>query len=353
MLLMSAVLPTAILTVPMVTVKFAKQDAWLSLLAATLVAVGIALLTVNLSLRFPEKTLFVYPEEIVGKVAGKIVSGLYVLYYLHLGSAVVREFVFFLAAAIMPKTPIIIFSIILIIVASYAVRNGLEVLSRFNQLFIPVTGLLVIAFLLSTKDMKPTRLLPVFDTGLTQVLKGSIFPAMWMGEIVTIAVIIPYLNKPKQAYHVAVIATLLNSFFLTASFLEVLLIFGPHLTGDWLYPTFNVMRVISYTHILERFESIVLVLWLLGGFVKIGVYYYAAVLGSAQWLGLRDYKPLVAPVGVILVALASLLYGGNIVDLEHFFAYAWIPFDLAVFEAGIPLALLCVALVRGKGGKKG
>lgn len=253
----------------------------------------------------------------------------------------------------MPDTPMIVFSIIIVVVSAYAVYNGLEVLSRFNQLFIPVTGLLVIVFLLSTKDMKLTRLLPLFDTNMSSVLKGAVTPTMWLAEIVTIGVIIPYLNKPKEAYRVVVLATLTNGFLLTASVLEALLIFAPHLTADWLYPIYNAVRVVSIAHIVERLESVILVLWLIGGFVKLGVFYYAAVLGSAQWLGLKDYRSLVVPLGVILVALSYLLYGNNIVDLLDYFAEAWVPFDLLVLEVGIPLALLSIALIRGKGGKKG
>lgn len=352
LLMLSMVLPTAILTVPAITVKSAKQDAWLSIIAATLVGLLITMLVVSLSLRFPGKTLFEYAEEILGKVPGKIVGFLYIWWFLHMNALVIREFGVFLVTAMMPDTPIIVFHIVGVAVVAYAVRNGLEVLSRFNQLFIPITVLLVIVFILSTKDIKLARLLPVFDAGLIPVLKGAATPASWLGEIVTFAMIIPYLNKPKDAHRVAALAVLLIGFFLTASILEALLIFGPNVTGHWIFPTFNAVRVVSIANFLERLESVIMAGWVLGGFVKVGVFYYAAVLGSAQWLGLRDYRPLVAPVGVILVALSILIHEG-IVDLLDFLARVWPPYALIVFEVGIPLVLLIVALARGKGGKSG
>ena len=92
--------------------------------------------------------------------------------------------------------------------------------------------------------------------------------------------------------------------------------------------------------------------WVLGGFFKIGVFYYVAVLGSAQWFGLKDYRPLVLPVGIILLALSILLWDGSIVDMLHFIAKVWVPILLIVFEVVIPLLLLIVAMVRGKGGRK-
>lgn len=352
MLMMSMILPTAILTVPALTVKSARQDAWVSVILATLVGLLIARLVVSLSLRFPGKTLFEYAEEILGKVPGKIVGLLYIWWFLHMNAVIVREFGTFLVSALLPDTPIIVFHIVGVAVVAYMVRNGLEVLSRVNQLFIPLTALLAIIFILSTKDMKLARLLPVFDAGLIPIVKGAAVPASWLGEIVTFTMIIPYLNKPKEAHRVAALSILLIGFFLTVSILEALLIFGPHVAGRWVFPTFNAVRVVSIANFLERLESVIMAGWVLGGFVKVGVFYYVAVLGSAQWLGLRDYRPLVAPVGVILVALSILLHE-NVVDMLHFLAQVWPPYALIVFQVGIPLVLLIIALARGKGGKSG
>lgn len=352
-MMLSMMLPTAILTIPAVTVETARQDAWLSVIAATLAGLLIARLVVNLSLRFPGKTLVEYSEEILGKAPGKIVGFLYIwLFFPYIGSGTVREFGVFLVTAVMPDTPIIVFLIAVTAVAAYAVRNGLEVLCRFNQLFIPATGLLVIVFLLSTKDMKLTRLLPVFDAGLFPIVKGAVTPTMWLGEIVTLAMIIPYLNKPEKAHRIAVLSILLTGFFLTASILEAILIFGPNLTGHWVFPTFNATRVVSIANFLERLESVIVASWVLGGCIKAGVFYYAIVLGSAQWMGLRDYRPLVLPVGVVLVAFSILLHGENNVEVLYYIPHVEVPFLLIVFEVGIPLVLLIIALARKEGKSK-
>ncbi|MCL6450851.1 MAG: hypothetical protein K6T75_06125 [Acetobacteraceae bacterium] len=66
-------------------------------------------------------------------------------------------------------------------------RGGLEVLARFNQLFFPAAGLLAVVFLLSAKDMRLERVLPLFDAGLVPVLKGAAAPASWLGEIAVFA----------------------------------------------------------------------------------------------------------------------------------------------------------------------
>ena len=42
-------------------------------------------------------------------------------------------------------------------------------------------------------------------------------------------------------------------------------------------------------------------IWVVGAFVKISVFYYVAALGTAQWLNLSDYRPVVWPLGIIIV----------------------------------------------------
>lgn len=350
LLMISMILPTAVLTVPAITIKSARQDAWVSIIIAALAGLLIVWLTVNLSLRFPGKTLFEYAEEILGKVPGKFVGLLYIWWFLHMNALVIREYGTFLVTAVMPETPIIVFHIMVVAVAAYAVRCGLEVLGRANQLLIPITVLLAMVFILSVPIMKISRVLPLFDASLPEIIKGAAVPTSWLGEIVTFSMIIPYLNKPKQARRVGVLAILSVSFLLTASILEALLIFGPNLTSAWIFPTFNAIRLISIANSLEQMEIIIVLTWVLGGFFKVGVFYYAAVLGSAQWLELRDYKPLVLPIGIILVALSILIHD-NTSQLLDFLARVWPPYAV-VFEAVIPLALLIMALARKKGGKK-
>lgn len=93
-----------------------------------------------------------------------------------------------------------------------------------------------------------------------------------------------------------------------------------------------------------------MVTWVAGVLIKISVYYWAIALGSAQLLDLKDYRPLVLPVGVILLALSIMIHD-SVMDL---FVYTgtFVNFVLIIFEAVIPLFLLVVAVIRGQGRKQ-
>lgn len=352
LLMVTMVLPTAFLFVASVTAHLAKQDSWISVLLATLAGVLIAWAVVSLSLRFPGKTLFQFPEIILGRWPGKAVALLYIWWYLHLNAEILQEYGSFLVAAFMPETPLIVFMLLIMAIAAYAVRNGLEVFTRINEIILPlILGAVAVLVLLATKEMDLKRLMPVFiENGAVRVIKGAVMPTAWMGEIVTMAVLIPYLDKEKEAFRIAATATLITGFFMLISQVTDIAIFGPEVSARLLFPGLNGIRMIHLANFLERLEPILMAIWVAGALVKISVFYWAAVLGSAQCLELKDYKPLVLPVGVILLALSIMLHD-SILDLYVVMGTLWGPYSLTLFIVGIPLFLLVVAVIRGQGGE--
>ncbi len=353
LLMVSMVLPTGFLFVASVVASQAKQDGWISILLAIAGALLIGYLAVSLGLRFPNKTLFQFPEVILGRWPGKFVALLYIWWYIHMNAEVIRQYGSFLFSALMPETTIIVFEIVIMVIAAYAVSNGLEVFSRVNEIILPLilfsVGLLTV---LTAPEMNLKRLLPVFaDNGALPVIKGAVMPTAWMGEIVTIAVLIPCLNKAEEAYQVAVKATFITGLTLFTAFIADIAIFGAQVSAGWLFPGLNGTRMIHLANFLERLDPVIMVIWVAGVLVKISVFYWAATLGAAQWLELKDYRPLVLSVGVILLAL-SIMVHDSILGLFTFLGTFWGPYALTLFQVGIPLLLLVAAGIRGQGVKR-
>lgn len=342
------IIATALLGVPTITARFAGQDAWICSLLATLIGLAIAWLTAKIGSLFPGKTLIQYLEEIVGRWPGKLLGLLYLFFFIHICSVMIREFADFLVEAFLPETPLIVFGIVVIALAAYTIKQGLEVLARVNQVFLPLILLSVVSIiLLAAPEMDFKRLLPVFDSSIVDIFKGSLAPGAWCGEIIALAMLIPFLNKPGEAGKTAFISILVTGLIFIIITTGSLATFGP-LISSMTYPFFNISRIINIAKVIDRVDPLVMAIWITGGFVKITFFYYVSVLGSAQWLKLKSYRPLVFPIGVILVSL-SIAVGDNTLEIFHFIAHVF-PFYGLLFEAGIPLVLLIIALFRKQGG---
>jgi len=342
---------TVILSSPAIAAKHARQDAWLSMLLVIPLALPVALIIAKLGSLFPGQTLVEYPTQILGKWPGKLLGLLYLLWFFQISAVMIREYSNFLVDVFMRDTPIIAFSIIVVALAAYTVKKGLEVLARVNDIFLPLILIsILILILLIIPEMNINRFLPVFDAGAVEIFRGAVSPWAWAAEVSTFAMLIPFIAQPGQALRIAVTTIPLVGLFFTLLAAATVATFGP-VIGNMIYPVLNTARVINIAQFIERPEPLIMAIWVTGGLLKISIYYYVTVLGCAQWLALKDYRPLVLPVGAILVALSIILFE-NILELIHFLAYVWPPYALLTFEFGIPLTLLIIALVRKRGGNK-
>jgi len=335
LLLVNLILPTGLFFLSSVASHLAGRDAWLSILLATLAGMLIAWMNANLSLRFPGKTLFEFPELILGRWPGRFVTLLYVWWYIHTTAEVLRQFGDFMTNAFLPETPIIVVEIVIMVIVTYAVRNGLEVFARVNDLVFPMIVVSVlIMFVLATKEMDFKRLLPVFvDSGIVPLMKGAVMPAAWMGYVVTMCVLTPHLNKAQEAYKVAVLSNVIFGLFLFLVTIGGITTFGPEISAQWMIPFLSLTRMVNIAKFLSRLEPVIMAVWVAGGAVQISFFHWVGVLGCAQWLGLKDYKPIVLPLFVVLGTF-------------------WGPYSLTLFQVGIPFILLVVAALRGQGVKK-
>jgi len=345
------ILPTAILFLPAISSAAAKQDAWISAVLAMLGGIGIALLVLALSLRFPDQPLDLFSEKIAGKIVGRCISFLYFWFFLHINSIIVREYVEYLSSAILPQTPLEVLIVTSLLVSGFAVRSGLEVIGRLGEFILPIVVMMILFILLpSTKDFEWGRLTPMMAEGFKPVIEGAFAPVSWFGEVVTVAFLIPFLNQVQASKKAVVGGIVLIGILLVGVAVITVGVFGASEVARMKFPTFELARVINIGNFLERVEWLVDSLWMLGAFMKITIYYYIAALVGARWFRLKDYKPLVFPIGLLLMVLSLLLYP-NAVDLVAFLGEVWPPYSLIVFEVGIPLFLWTIALIRGQGRK--
>src|SRR5690606_18598848 len=68
-----------------------------------------------------------------------------------------------------------------------------------------------------------------------------------------------------------------------------------------LFPIMDTARYVNVADFFENMDSAVMAVWVIGVYVKVSMFYYATVLGTAQWLNLTSYQPLILPVGMLIL----------------------------------------------------
>ena len=346
-LVFTFIIATSTLFLPAFVTQHAGQDGWISVLLAGLVGVIVILVVTAVGLRYPDLTLIEYSEIILGKWPGKIVGLIFMVFYLHLTSLIIREVSATISRQILTGSSLESITIILFIISAYAVKKGLEVITRMNILILMLTYFaMFICLALLLRDMNIELLTPVLSKGIMPVVKDSISPAGWFGEVVSIAFLIPFINKPKETRICSIIGILWASFTLAFLVALIITIFGANLTPNLTFPTLEAVRIINVSDYIQRAEIIFLIPWVLATILKICFFYYITVMIISRWFKLENISTLVLPVGLLLFSM-SLALIKNTVDMTEFLSTAWGTYSLSI-ELGIPILLLIVELIRGK-----
>lgn len=340
------ILATGLLLVPAITAKTAKQDLWLSPIWASFVGLMIVFIAFQLHRLYPDQTIFEYSEQILGKIPGKILGIIFVFFYFHITGIIVREYGEFVSGTFLHRTPMVVVFASMVLVASMAVHGGLEVIGRCSEIIVPVLLILyLILFVLLFKDLDIHNFFPIMENGLGPSLKGSLVLQSWFSEFILVSFFFPYLTDRAKGMKWGMISVLSVMFYLVLTNIMSLLLFG-NLTASLTYPVMIAGRYISIADFLGHLESIVMSVWVAGTFVKITVFYYALVLGTAQLFKLTDFRPIILPVGFLLI-LCAIWSAPNLQDLSHFLGTS-APFYFLSIQVGIPLLLLIIAWIKKK-----
>lgn len=350
-LLVTIVLPTAVLFIPALTIKEAGTSAWISGgVTATIWGLVIIWITSTLGERFPGMTFVDYSSQIVGKYPGRFLGFFYMIVFIYVNVLVVREFGEFLVTAFMPETPLIVFNFFLLALAASAVRNGVEVIARMNHFVVSLMFFaLIFIFTLVFGEADFKNLTPFLEGGIKPIIHSSLTPMGWRGELVLLMILLPYLNNYKEARYAGYKATILLGAVLAIDIIMALVVFGQQ-AANYVFPIHTLATYISVAGFVERVEAFVLALWVAGITMKVSIWYYCITVTAARTFNLKDYKPIVIPLGVIQLAWSYTAFD-NIRQLVEFFEEPWITFAL-FFEFVIPVSLLLLAVLRKKGGAK-
>lgn len=334
----------------------AKQDAWLAVLVAMIGGIILFLIYHRLYQYYPDIPLTEYLELILGKILGRFIALLYILYFLYISSRVLRDFGEFLGAIAYMETPTLFINTLMIVTIAYAVYKGFEVIARTGELFfvllylLAISGFILIsvAGLIDVKNVKP-----ILEQGWKPVFREVFTSTLYFpfGEMVVFLMLLPHLNKPKKAKRTVIFAMLLSGINLAITMAVNVAVLGPDTFDRSTFPLLATIQKIRVANFLERLDVFFMITLVLGGYFKISLFFYSALIGTARLFHIEDYRKLIYPLGLVTLLL-SLTIASNYTEhikegVEIVTVYLHLPLQVIV-----PTSLLVIASVRSRRQKK-
>ena len=111
-----------------------------------------------------------------GAFPGKLVGFGFVLFFISMTVVIVLKFSDFMVTAFMPRTPLAVFNILMVLFSLYAVYLGLEVICRVSEAaVVPILVFFLFTMVFMIGEVELSSLLPVLDAGFMPVLRGAFF----------------------------------------------------------------------------------------------------------------------------------------------------------------------------------
>ncbi|MGV8145908.1 MAG: GerAB/ArcD/ProY family transporter [Alkaliphilus sp.] len=339
LLLMGVLLGSTMIIVPG---SHAKQDAWIAYIIALISGIILFHVYVLLASRHQSKNLVQINQLLLGKYLGGLVSILYIWYFIHLASLVLRNFGEYTLTINLTQTPLWFVVLCYVIVVSYAVRSGLEVTARIAELMVPFVFLFqIIITVVLVPHIDFSNFRPIMGDGISPVLNASFsvlsFP---FGETVVFLMIIPFLNEQKKLKKVYLFSFLLAGLLLLILILRDISIIGGLGLERKVFPPHMSIKHISSINL----DPLIGVIFFISGATKISVCFIATCLGLSQLTESNDHRPFVLPLSVLLVGLSIWIYESAPAMMDwatDIWRYYSIPFQIV-----IPLMLLLLSYIK-------
>lgn len=316
----------------------AKNDAWLAGIAGLLMSLPMILIYSRIHTLFKDKDLFEIMELSLGKVAGKLITLVYVLYAFHLGALVLRNFGELVNTINMPETPLLVPILCLGAVCIVGVRAGIESIGRFCTVFLPIIlAILLIVQLMALHHFEMENLRPILGGGIAPILQGGFsvfaFPfaetVLFLGFLNAVRTDKPY----RRLYMVSVWAAGGVIIYLTVRNIAVL---GETLAMLY-FPSYTAVSRVDVKDYIERIEVTVAIVFVVSAMVKGTVCLFFAGKGLAHLTGIADYRPLIIQLGLLMIYFSYTLY--NNTEEMRYWAFKVYTYYAFPFQVILPVII--------------
>lgn len=279
------ILGVGILTLPRISIdKVKTPDVWITVILSGIVAILVGIIIVKLSQRYPDKTFYQYNQDIVGKWLGGLLSLLVIGYFITVSAFEVRALVEVTSFFLLEGTPTWAIIMPFIWIGLYLISSGINPLARLFEIIFPITVILfLVVIFMSFGQFKLDNLRPVLGLGIMPVLKGLKTTIFAYSGIEIMLIIVAFMKKTNKAVKVILIGTGIPLLFYLITVVVIIGVLSIDGVVKETWPTITLVRSFEIPGLIfERFESLLLTIWIMQIFSTFTITYYVASLGLAQ-----------------------------------------------------------------------
>lgn len=325
---------------------FDHQDSWFCIICGFLLAFPLFALYSAVVNLYPGRNYYDNIIKACGGIVGRVLVLILSLYALLFGAFILRQETEFIRIVNLTETPLLPVLTAMTGTAIYLLRNRLHVIARVSKFLLPViVGVSGLTVIFSIKDWDFSHLKPFLNTGFPSIAGGSLLIlSLPFGEASVCASMFGLLEKNAKPFPILLKGALIGFAVLLWSNLRNFLVLG-YSASIKTFPSYSAVSTVALGEFFTRIEVLIGIVLLLGGIIKVCVMLFCFASGFAKVFSLKDYEPLGAACGVLLLttALFAETSSQDIVLLPNYIPWIALPIQILV-----PLAALTVGKLRNR-----
>ena len=324
------------------------NDIWISTIIATLLSILLIWAIVVIIKRFPSGDIMDQSKALLGGWFSKFISLFLFIFFLCSYGVIMITYVYHLMDYFLPESPAYVFIIIAFFVGAYGAFYGIEVIGRLALIGVfSVLALNILLMLGSLSKFDVYELLPTFQSGVTSTIWASRHHiADWAMVAMTVAVILPYVRSPKEWTRSSTAGFLFGGAFIVMWPILEVGVLSSEVTAQYIVSCMQMARSAKIGQFIHRYEMIMIAFFAISILTQIMMCFLCASTVASKLFGLKDYRPMILPVGLILSGFGFWIVFDHHRAME-LLETSWVYVALSI-SIGIPVLLLILGTFMKK-----
>lgn len=303
--IINAIVVKMLITFPRSIFAVCANSAWIAGLYATVVAFALFCVTHPF---YRRKKNVIGLADRVGGAPLRIIVGIAVFAVFALNFVgILRIFPEIIRLVLLQKTYVEIIGTVFVFVLIFGASCGIESIARVHQIFLPVAGVVFLAFLIMlVPDLHFGYLLPIFGNGAKSILIDGLSALSVFTDLLLLNILIPKTKDIENYKKAGNKAILVGGGCTVFIFLFYGLCYVYPTSGEFIAPVYQLERLINLSDFFSRLEALFQFIWSISLLLYSAL--YVAVLAQVwgETFALHHTKPLIAPCVIALLGVALL-----------------------------------------------
>jgi len=337
-LIIVIIISTVFLRLPRELAIVAEWDSPFSLILGYGTAWLIGLIVIWISLKHPGDTFVAYSKKILGPYLGWVFGLMVFLVFMNFCILTIRISGITYTVAGYANTPMIVFSGVVVLLAVWILKEGIEVLGRVVEiLFVPLILSIIMLFLLTVNKIHLDNLLPVLAFGPEPVLNGAVLAfSVGVKHVFLVGLLISMIqNLNKKIYAAYSYGLFAGAFMILLMVISTIGVFSVHDVKRFYLPPYHLAKVVEIGGFISGVEVILLGIWTIASLLEVTIFLYISVMIISQLLNV-NYRDILLPLAFLFLSMSMAPMDNFQVERE---------IELLGIYGVMPIALLFVLLM--------